>query len=88
MKVNSQAGNVWVSSTSGLLKKIYNARDEIRAGRTKHQPGVIIFDPSMTMICAATPAKFWGGFGSSDLESGVINRYVILPVMDTSLDKI
>jgi hypothetical protein len=85
MKVNSQAGNVWVSATTGLLKKIYNARDEIRAGRTKHQPGVVIYDPSMTMVCAATPAKFWGGFGSSDLESGVVNRYVILPVMDTSL---
>jgi hypothetical protein len=82
MKVNTQAGNVWVGSTPGLLKKVYNASNEIRAGRTKHQPGVLVFDTAMTMVCAATPQKFWGSFGGSDLESGVVNRFTILPVME------
>jgi hypothetical protein len=87
-KINTQGGNTWVANTSGLLKKVYNARGDIRTGRTKHQSGVTIYDAAMTLVCAATPQKFWGGFGTNDLESGVINRYIVLPVMDTTSDKI
>jgi hypothetical protein len=47
----------------------------------------MIYDPAYTMVCAATPAKFWGGFSSGDLESGVMNRYSVLPVVDTHLTK-
>jgi hypothetical protein len=87
VKINSQSGNPFVAATSGLLKKIYNARAYIQTGRTKHDPGVMIYDPAYTLVCAATPAKFWGGFGSGDLESGVMNRYTVLPVVDTHLTK-
>src|SRR5262245_28496222 len=65
-KINFQAGNPFVAATSGLLKKVYNAREQIRTGRTKYLPGVIINDPALTLVCAATPAKFWGGFGGGD----------------------
>jgi len=87
LKINSQSGNPFVAATSGLLKEIYDARRFIQTGRTKHEMGVTIYDPAYTLVCAATPAKFWGGFGSGDLESGVMNRYTVLPVVDTNQTK-
>jgi hypothetical protein len=87
VKINSQNGNAFVAATTGLLKKIYNSRAMIQTGRTKHDLGASIWHPAYTMVCAATPAKFWGGFASGDLESGVMNRYTVLPVVDTHLTK-
>jgi len=82
MKINSQVGNQFVAAVSGLLKKAYNSRDQIRTGRTKHMPGVVINDPALSLVMAATPEKFWGGLAGGDLESGVVNRFIILPVTE------
>ena len=87
-KINSTTGNPFVSATTGLLKKIYNGREYIQTGRTKHAPGVIIHQPAYNLVCAATPGRFWSGLGGGDLESGVVNRFLILPVMDTPTGKL
>jgi hypothetical protein len=86
LKINAQVGNTYVSETTSVLKIAYNNRAKIRVGRTNKEVGPKIFDPALSLYCAATPAKFWGGLSVGDLESGVVNRFDVLPVMDTPAD--
>src|SRR5262249_12393268 len=46
---------------------------------TVQRPSKTIHWPAYSIVGAATPEKFYGSLTASDLESGFINRWLVLP---------
>jgi hypothetical protein len=79
-KINGQGNNAWVSAITGLLKKTYNAWEIAHTPEGAHSdeserlPWVAV-----SLVGAATPEAFFEGLKPGDLESGFVNRMLILP---------
>jgi hypothetical protein len=78
-KINGQGGNEWVSQIFGTLKKCWNAWETINTAEKVHQESEEILWPAVSLVGAATPEKFFDGIKPGDIESGFVNRVLILP---------
>ena len=80
MLIKNQANAPFVGKLTGLLKKLYNAWNTIiTASTVTRGPSKTILWPAFTIVGAATPDMFYRSFAQSDLESGFLNRWLILP---------
>jgi hypothetical protein len=61
------------------LKKCYNAWSDVRTATKAGADSDIIRSPAPSVIGAGTPESFFRALKSKDLESGFINRMVVLP---------
>jgi len=77
--INDQSGNGFVSMVFGTLKKRYNAWSDVRTAAQANLDSVVIRSPAPSIIGAGTPESFFRALKAKDLESGFINRLVVLP---------
>jgi hypothetical protein len=77
--INDQKGNGFVSMVFGTLKKCYNGWSDVRTAAKADADMVIIRSPAPSIIGAGTPESFFRALRSKDLESGFVNRLVVLP---------
>jgi hypothetical protein len=82
-KIKSQAGNTAVGNLFGLFKKLYNAfeipntAEYAQGGEGKDSEALTW--PAFSILGAGTPAAVFGVIDARDVESGVANRFVVLP---------
>jgi len=80
MVIKNQGGNPYVGKLTGLLKKLYNRWNTIITASTiSRGKSKTILWPAFTIVGAATPDMFYRSFAQSDLESGFLNRWLVLP---------
>jgi hypothetical protein len=77
--INDQKGNGFVGMVFSSLKKCYNAWSDVRTATKAGADSDIIRSPAPSVIGAGTPESFFRALKSKDLESGFINRMVVLP---------
>jgi hypothetical protein len=77
--INDQKGNGFVSMVFSTLKKCYNAWSDVRTAAKADFDSDVIRCPAPSIIGAGTPESFFRALRAKDLETGFINRLVVLP---------
>ena len=79
-KINMQGGNEWVSQLIGTLKKCYNSWEIVHTAEKAAEESERLVWVAISLVGAATPEKFFAGVRPGDIESGFVNRMLILPL--------
>jgi hypothetical protein len=77
--VRTQGNNSFVSDIVPLLKKCYNAWGRIKTAPRRGHPSETLVWPAVSLVGAATPEMFYGQLDPADIESGFLNRFMVLP---------
>jgi hypothetical protein len=77
--INDQKGNGFVAMIFGTFKKCYNAWTEVHTAAKADVDSDVIRCPAPSIVGAGTPESFFRALRAKDLESGFVNRLVVLP---------
>jgi hypothetical protein len=80
-KIKSQSGNYAVASLFGLFKKLYNAFEiqDTAEYAAEGKESESLYWPALSIIGAGTPQAVFGAIEGRDVESGFMNRFLVLP---------